>query len=538
MKHIRKFLFLLTLSGSLLMSCDKMLEVDSDRFVKEKNNQIDDERDALYTMLGTLAKLQLLGDRYVVLGELRADLMDVTENSDADLRALSQLEADQNNPWLDADDYYIVINHCNYMINKMDTALELGGKKILLSEYAAAKVIRAWTYMQLALNYGEAYYISTPMISVEDAFKTYPKLDKDAILDSLIVELESVQYIETPNYSNVGEFYSSNLFLSARFLLADLYLWKNEYVKAATKYYECAMDEGRYVSSTYTSTWTTSVPYSVNDYWNMMFDKANFGSGGITAIIGYYNSTSFGDFINSDLALMTQTNYTLAPSANALDIFENQVYSYGPEEIITQMMPGDLRGETGSYDYLRYSPGVEDELTEKARIIIYSGEAVYLQLDAIMYLRFAEAVNQLNKPSLALAVIKHGLNRSNINTYVNPSEIDSGVPWQEFSADFFQMNTGTRIRGQGNKCVLDFPSDVKTMQDSVKFIETLLVEECALESAFQGNRFHDLMRMSLHNNDYSILAEAIAKKHKNNYDAVYAKMSDPGNWYLPYPDEN
>jgi NADH:ubiquinone oxidoreductase subunit B-like Fe-S oxidoreductase len=42
--------------------------------------------------------------------------------------------------------------------------------------------------------------------------------------------------------------------------------------------------------------------------------------------------------------------------------------------------------------------------------------------------------------------------------------------------------------------------------------------------------------MSLHNNNYSIIAGAIAKKHKTNYTAVYAKMMDPANWYLPYPD--
>jgi hypothetical protein len=33
------------------------------------------------------------------------------------------------------------------------------------------------------------------------------------------------------------------------------------------------------------------------------------------------------------------------------------------------------------------------------------------------------------------------------------------------------------------------------------------------------------------------LAEAIAKKHKTNYDAVFNKMNNPANWYLPYPDE-
>lgn len=537
MKHISKLLLFLSIGGLLTISCDRMLEVDSERFITENNNNLNDASDTLYTMMGALSKLQLLGDRYVILGELRADLMDVTENAEADLRALSNLEADKSNAWLDGGDYYKVINHCNYMINKMDTTLEMSGRKVLLAEFAAAKVIRAWTYMQLALNFGKAIYINKPILSIDDALGTYPVLEKDAILDSLITDLEAIQYVRKPFYGSVGNFNSSDLFLSARFLLADLYLWKNEYAKAAAKYFECARDENLLVTEMFTSTWiTNTTPPRVSENWKMIFSNSYIGND-VSAIIGYYNSTSFGDFKQSSLALMTQTNYILAPSANALDLFENQVYSDGPEDVATVIIPGDLRGESGSYEYRERLADNTFQVSENPRITIYSGEAVYLQRSALLYLRYAEAVNQLQKPSLALAVVNYGLNQANINTYVNSNEIDSGVPWQEFSANIFTTNVGTRSRGQGNKSILTFPANLQTMQDSIDFVEEVLIEECALESAFQGNRFHDLMRMSLHNNKYSLLAEAIAKKHKNNYDAIYAKMIDPANWYLPYPDE-
>lgn len=103
--------------------------------------------------------------------------------------------------------------------------------------------------MQLALNYGKAYYLSTPILTIEEALDSYPVLEKEAILDSLILDLESIQYVQNPDYGDFGSsFYSTYYFLSARFLLADLYLWKNEYAKAASKYFELALDEGRSVT--------------------------------------------------------------------------------------------------------------------------------------------------------------------------------------------------------------------------------------------------------------------------------------------------
>jgi hypothetical protein len=67
---------------------------------------------------------------------------------------------------------------------------------------------------------------------------------------------------------------------------------------------------------------------------------------------------------------MTQTDYTIAPSANAIELFENQVYMYGPEEVATIIVPGDLRGKSGSYEYKeRLADNILQDI-EKPRIII------------------------------------------------------------------------------------------------------------------------------------------------------------------------
>jgi hypothetical protein len=53
-----------------------------------------------------------------------------------------------------------------------------------------------------------------------------------------------------------------------------------------------------------------------------------------------------------------------------------------------------------------------------------------------------------------------------------------------------------------------------------------------METAFDGNRFHDLMRFSEHRNDPGFLAHKVAQKHPD-YNFYLALLKDKKNWYLP-----
>jgi hypothetical protein len=75
------------------------------------------------------------------------------------------------------------------------------------------------------------------------------------------------------------------------------------------------------------------------------------------------------------------------------------------------------------------------------------------------------------------------------------------------------------------------------MLDSVRYVETLIEQEDALETAFEGNRFHDLMRFTLrrmndgYGDDESYLADKIAQKHADKA-AMKAKLMNRENWYI------
>ena len=81
MKQFKIFVSIMLLALVGFTSCEKMMYVESDRYLYVDNNTLDSPNDSVYSLAGILSKMQLLGDQYVLLGELRAELMDVTHNA-------------------------------------------------------------------------------------------------------------------------------------------------------------------------------------------------------------------------------------------------------------------------------------------------------------------------------------------------------------------------------------------------------------------------------------------------------------------------
>ncbi|MFA4976851.1 MAG: RagB/SusD family nutrient uptake outer membrane protein, partial [Sphingobacterium sp.] len=69
-------------------------------------------------------------------------------------------------------------------------------------------------------------------------------------------------------------------------------------------------------------------------------------------------------------------------------------------------------------------------------------------------------------------------------------------------------------------------------------LEDKIVEEFALELAFEGERWSDLMRIAKRRNDPAFLAdkvyEKLLKANNPKAGAVRSKLMDMKNWYLPF----
>ena len=235
------------LCGTLfLSSCEDMLEVDSDRVEYDMSPLT--LNDTVYSVLGILKNIQAVADRQVLLGELRGDLMVVNEGSAVtDIQKIARFDFSGDNKYLAAKDYYSIINNCNIYLARVDTSLTRDNIKPMLREYVAVKSARAWTYMQLAMNYGKVPYFTEPILthSLSQEVFNRPALGIEEIADKLIEDLlpyaNPTQY-PMPTFSGLS--YATELyFMPIRQLLGDLYLWKKDYRNAIDCYYNLIRDK-------------------------------------------------------------------------------------------------------------------------------------------------------------------------------------------------------------------------------------------------------------------------------------------------------
>lgn len=219
--------------GTGFTSC---LDVENERFAEV--DQMSTSDSAFY-FLSILNGVKTLAPRLVVLGELRGDLMTATNHAATELREIDQWTLNQNtdNKYLSKTEYYNIINQCNYII-------EYGAA--LPKEQAAATAMRAWTYLQLAINYGRAAYYENFIASEEASYADYPKLGVDELAGELIPQLEAILNVPPVDYGTYGTDFSMQIF-NPRFVLAELYLWRgagrSDYVRAAELYYDLIVND-------------------------------------------------------------------------------------------------------------------------------------------------------------------------------------------------------------------------------------------------------------------------------------------------------
>lgn len=544
MKYVFKKLSSLGVVVALALmsvSCSDFIEVDSNSVIPSDNYKITDRATARYTMFGILSQLKRVADKYVVVGELRGDLLTTTENSTQDLRDIAAFQADSLNAYHLESDLYGIINSCNYLLSRIDTAVVITNdegerEKVLKYEMAQATAIRAWAYLQLLLDYGTATYYTEPVTSVDQTVDGR-EMDIEALLPVLIADLQpwipadAETREQMPDYGTVDRFASSQLFIPLRVLLGDLYLYVNDYEQAASMYYAHLLSNGLTVLARRNS-WTDNTFSRESGNWTSLFSVASEMQTVIQCTDDYVDALSHLADIFSP-----KDDYLLAPSAAGLSTWESQTYAYG-SSVSTQ---GDLRGPYGTYDYVTVAKGATE--TEVAAVTKYKNleQTAVLYRTSTVYLRYAEAINRLGKYNMAFALLKYGLNREKllVPSYVPASEFtdEEGqvIDFLDFGQgnlnynQVFASNAAMHSRGCGER-ISDFRSyAIESGMDSLLFVENQLLTEMALETGYEGNRFADIFRIGRHRADPAFVAATIARRDPS----LEALLQDEQRWYLP-----
>lgn len=523
------------------ISCGEFIDVDSNSVISADGYSINSQSAARYTMFGILAQLQRVADKYVIVGELRGELLTTTENSTQDLRDIADFKADSLNAYHLESDLYAIINSCNYLLSRIDTSVVITNnsgerEKVLKYEAAQATAIRAWSYLQLLLDYGTATYFTEPVTSVDQVVNG-SEMNLATLVPVLIDDLKpwipanAEDKESLPDYGTVDRYASKQLFIPLRVLLGDLYLYVNEYEKAAQMYYAHLLSNELTVLAR-RNQWTDNTFSKESGNWTGLFSTASEMQSVIQCSADYVDGQSHLADIFS-----TSKDYLLAPSAAGLNTWESQTYAYGSS--VSTL--GDLRGPYGTYDYVTVSKnGSENEV---ATVTKYKNmeQAVVLYRTSTVYLRYAEAINRLGKYNMAFALLKYGLNREKLL-------VPSYVPAVEFTGDdgkvisyldfgqgnlnydqIFSSNAAMHSRGCGER-ISDFRSyAIESGMDSLLFVENLLLTEMALETGYEGSRFADILRIGRHRNSAAFVAATIARRNTS----LETLLQDETKWYLP-----
>ena len=455
MKSIIKCGLLLLVLGTATVSCEDMFTAHNTLVTTELAPQ-----DTLFQMMGIIKRMQKLADRTVLLGEVRADLVDVDPlHASADIQELAANNVSAANVYNQPSDYYAVINSCNiYLANVDSMRNSQGTRKYFEKEILAAKCFRAWCYLELLKIYGDVPYIRTPVLNSDNAEEIVASGKKEGMVTIVTDMINDLVNFRAAENDELRQSYGDRTFNGIRYsqmvipvraMLAELYLWRGsytgnqtDYINAIRMYHDYFTFPGEEINTGRAkANWPSrdSERPSTSDY-NSNFLAASQCAGVLPMETSQYYGTV--SKLRGVFCSLDSNNYypAVVASQRAKDISKAQDYCQflveggGLPEIYFRehdpnlyseykTMEGDLRlysvsdgpdnvkdnssnsHENSSYNNMYYLNRKYGTTTNGNSYLPF---VPYFR-NNILYLHFAEALNRAGFPETAFAILKYGL---------------------------------------------------------------------------------------------------------------------------------
>jgi starch-binding outer membrane protein, SusD/RagB family len=469
-----------------LVSCNDFLEeYPKDGLVLEQYWQ---NKEDLYRVLnGAYGSLAQMDVTLFLNGEIRADMLaqgSAIDKYGKGVKLVMDADILATNAFCQWSDFYKVINYCNYVIKYAPIIKE---KDNTFSDYyykasiAEATALRSLMYFYLVRIYKDVPYVT--WATENDAVDLFPaKTSGDSILNFILNDLMTIQEDNALLVDQIPEFYGSTTSTKGRMnryaayaMIADIALWKFDY-SLALEYIEKIENSGQFILVP-NKDWYKQ--FSLGNQFESIFELQMSTSGGNPN--GLFNLTS------------NITNQYFIASNYAENIFvygdlektrkEGTLLSDGSSYRIYKYL-GYLSSSRSSVGYFRSSTEEGD-----ANFIIYRYADIMLMK--------AEALIQKDAPDFAAAL-----------ELINTLRLRANVPRYELN-EFGQSKLTA---------------------------EEYILEERALELAYEGKRWFDLLRYARRDN-YARKGQFINLVVANISPAqrliVASKLKNTNGWYLP-----
>jgi starch-binding outer membrane protein, SusD/RagB family len=485
-RNMKQSIFFSILTFGMLMafvSCEDFYDkVPGDKVTPEEHYS--SMKDLEISGVGILKIFQEVMPNIIMIDGLRSDMMDVTNNYHPDILELYNHDISMDNEFIDPSGFYRIIINVNEVLKHLD---DVAANDKAFNEheryFATIHLIsfRSWAYFNLVRLYGEAAYIPDNMETYDPDYG-FVYYTKDQMIDTLIKQMDTLTFPDPILFQGTKYIYD-------RALRGELYMEKGDYEKAIFHFQNAI---GFYFNER---------SFKLNNFklksWENIHINAKDRSEEVMSAIEF----SFSTLQDNPLFDWTQYSrkYYVKPTEYLVNLYEKQV-------AVNNIMGDPYRGKGITYDYV----GIDSNLIINKYSLQPRGE--FSGADIIMYratdihLLLAEALNQTGKYYEAMSIVNKG--------------------WRE------EWTNSEGVRGRVYLKNIEIDS---TIVDSLTFIEDVIMEERAMELAYEGKRWFDLVRVANRRGE-SYLADKVAAKYKDpaKREEVRALLMDKKNWYLPF----